>query len=146
MQTERLLRRRSRKTGFLLHLMFPIVAGLCLAHISSPHFALAFVLAPSIASGPGLSSRRHNWATRPPPPLSSTARHRSEARMVLSESPTAACRRALRRAWKASSPEAILHEQVRVHVVCATCLLLCVRTTMAHLLHYPIVGWYTHAL
>lgn len=115
MRTE-LSGRRRRRTSSVLQLMLPIIAGLCVAHISSPDLAVAFVLAPPTASWAGLSSQLHSWGNEAPSPVTSTAGYRAHARMVLSESPSAACRRALRRARRPPSPAGVSHEQVRGHL------------------------------
>jgi len=49
-----------------------------------------------------------------PAAAAAVAATRSRSRMVLGESPSAACRRALQRAWQASSDEATTHEQLEV--------------------------------
>lgn len=110
-QPHRSPRRRRLEVSSELLVRALAVAGLCLSGLHLR--ADAFVPSAVPAWRPRLASR-HIWrATTPPPATYSedSETHRSVMN-VLGESPSAACRRALQRAWRASSSEATIHEQV----------------------------------
>lgn len=111
-------RRRRRRVEVCSQLLLPAVAaaGLC---VSGSHLiAHAFVppYPPPISWSPRNSLRHNSKAAAPRTSVDFHYGRQHSATMVIGEPPSAACRRALQRAWRASSSEATSHE-----AVCMTC-------------------------
>lgn len=105
-------RRRRRVEGFPQLLLPVVVAGVCLS-AALMGGVNAFVQPSIIAAAPGRREvLRHGLG----PTVGYSAVRKAlqlTPKMVLGESTPAECRRALQRAWQASSTESVAHEQVR---------------------------------
>lgn len=115
MQAEQRHSRRRRRVEGCPQLLLPVVvaavAGVCLS-ASLMGGANAFVQPSIIAAAPGRREvPRHGSSATVGYSAVGKGLQRSP-RMVLGESTPAACRRALQRAWRASSTESVAHEQV----------------------------------
>lgn len=109
-------RRRRRRVEVCSQLLLPVVAaaGMCL---SGSHLVADAFVAPStppITWSPRNSLRLSSEAATPPLSIDSVYGRQRSMSMVIRESPSAACRRALQRAWQATPSEATSHETVSV--------------------------------
>lgn len=117
-QTQQHSRRRRRRIGGIeagLGQLLPVAAvALCSmtnAFVPQPSSWRRAAVGPS---PPTLGSTTTSSSSALPHPNAQRGAAARASRMVLGESPSAACRRALQRAWQASSEEATTHEYLEV--------------------------------
>lgn len=113
-QHERIRKRRGANAPYQLVLPTFVTAATAILCLSGTNSATAFIPASSVWGPRSAALRQTVRTVAPSSQISSVENKRHQVpRMVLGESATAACRRMLQRAWRASPAETSFNEMVR---------------------------------